>query len=286
MPTITAKTKILGVIGHPIDHSMSPIMHNTALNDLKLDYVYLAFDIEPQDLSKAIDGFRALNIKGISVTIPHKEAIMEYLDEIDPIAKNIGAVNTIKNENGYLKARNTDGAGGKHSLIENGCELSDKKVLFIGAGGAARALSYFIAEDVAQIIFLNIRKERSKLLAKELNVRTGVKTFADAISNYNLKKFCATSDILINTSPIGMYPKIEETPVPKEFLNKNLFVFDIIYNPLKTKLLKNAEDIGCKTLGGLDMLVNQGFLAFEWWIEKTPKKELMRNTVKKFLEIK
>ena len=286
MPTITAKTKILGVIGHPIEHSMSPIMHNTAINDLKLDYVYLAFDIEPQDLSKAIDGIRALNIKGISVTIPHKEAIMEYLDEIEPIAKNIGAVNTIKNKNGYLKARNTDGAGGKQSLIENGCELSDKKVLFIGAGGAARALSYFLAEDVAQIIFLNIRKERSKLLAKELNEKTGVKTFADSISNKNLKKFCSTSDILINASPIGMYPKIEETPVPKEFLHKNLFVFDIIYNPLKTKLLKNAEDIGCKTLGGLDMLVNQGFLAFEWWTEKTPKKELMRNTVKKFLGIK
>jgi len=286
MPTITAKTKILGVIGHPIEHSMSPIMHNTAINDLKLDYVYLAFDIEPQYLSKAIEGFRALNIKGISVTIPHKEAIMEFLDEIDPIAKNIGAVNTIKNKIGYLKARNTDGAGGKQSLIENGCELSDKKVLFIGAGGAARALSYFLAEDVAQIIFLNIRKERSKLLAKELNEKTGVKTFADGISNKNLKKFCSTSDVLINASPIGMYPKIEETPVPKEFLHKNLFVFDIIYNPLKTKLLKNAEDIGCKTLGGLDMLVNQGFLAFEWWTEKTPKKELMRNTVKKFLGIK
>ncbi|GAG88976.1 unnamed protein product, partial [marine sediment metagenome] len=123
--------------------------------------------------------------------------------------------------------------------------------MFIGAGGAARALSYFIAEDVAQIIFLNIRKERSKLLAKELNEKTGVKTFADGISNKNLKKFCSTSDVLINASPIGMYPKIEETPVPKEFLHKNLFVFDIIYNPLKTKLLKNAEDIGCKTSGGL-----------------------------------
>ncbi len=286
MPTITAKTKILGVIGHPIEHSMSPIMHNTAINDLKLDYVYLAFDIKPQNLSKAIDGFRALNIKGISVTIPYKEAIIGYLDEIDPIAKNIKAVNTIKNEDGFLKARNTDGAGGKRSLIENGCGLSDKKVLFIGAGGAARALSYFIAEDVAQIIFLNIRKERSKLLAKELNVRTGVKTFADAISNYNLKKFCATSDILINTSPIGMYPKIEETPVAKEFLHKDLFVFDVVYNPLETKLLKDANEIGCKTLGGLDMLVNQGILAFEWWTEKIPKKELMTNSVKKFLGIK
>jgi len=286
MPTITVKTKILGVIGHPIEHSMSPIMHNTAINDLKLDYVYLAFDIEPQDLSKAINGFRALNIKGISVTIPHKEAIMEFLDEIDPIAKNIGAVNTIKNKNGYLKARNTDGAGGKQSLIENGCELSDKKILFIGAGGAARALSYFLAEDVAQIIFLNIRKERSKLLAKELNKKTGVKTFANGISNNTLKKFCSSSDILINASPIGMYPKINETPVAKEFLHKDLFVFDVVYNPLETKLLKDANEIGCKTLGGLDMLVNQGFLAFEWWTEKTPKKELMRNTVKKFLGIK
>jgi len=286
MPTITAKTKILGVIGHPIEHSMSPIMHNTAINDLKLDYVYLAFDIEPQNLSKAIDGFRALNIKGISVTIPHKEAIMEFLDEIEPIAKNIGAVNTIKNKNGYLKARNTDGAGGKQSLIENGCELSDKKVLFIGAGGTARALSYFLAEDVAQIIFLNIRKERSKLLAKELNEKTGVKTFADGISNNTLKKFCSSSDILINASPIGMYPKINETPVAKEFLHKDLFVFDVVYNPLETKLLKDANEIGCKTLGGLDMLVNQGILAFEWWTEKLPKKELMIHILKNSFGIK
>ncbi len=286
MSYITAKTKILAVIGHPIEHSMSPIMHNAAIQDLKLDYVYVAYDIDPKHLKKAVEGFRALNIKGINVTTPHKETIMAYIEEIDPIAKDIGAINTIKNEDGYLKASNTDGAGGKKSLLENGCHLSGKTVLFVGSGGVARALGYFLAEDVAQLIFLDIVEKKAKSLAKEIDEKIGVKTKSDLISNKNLKDYCNSSDILINASPIGMYPKIENTPVFKEFLHKDLFVFDVVYNPLETKLLKDANEIGCKTLGGLDMLVNQGILAFEWWTEKTPKKQLMMNTVKNFLGIK
>jgi shikimate dehydrogenase len=286
MTYISAKTKILAIIGHPIEHSMSPIIHNAAIQDFKLDYIYLAFDIDPPNLRKAVEGFRALNIKGINVTLPYKEEIIKFLDEIDPTALNIGAINTIKNENGYLKARNTDGAGAIKSLIENDCELKNKNVLFIGAGGAARALSYFLAEHVNQITFLNIRKARSELLAKQLNEKTGIKTFSDSISDKNLKKYCSLSDILINASPIGMYPKNDETPVPKEFLHTDLFVFDLVYNPLETKLLRDAIKIGCKTLGGLDMLINQAILAFEWWTGKTPKKELMMNTVINFLGAK
>jgi len=286
MSYITAKTKILAVIGYPIEHSMSPTMHNAAIQDLNLDYVYVAYNIAPENLGKAVEGFRALEIKGVNVTIPHKVAIMQFLDEIDPIAKNIGAINTIKNENGYLKARNTDGAGGKKSLLENGCELSGKNVLFVGAGGVARALSYFIAEDVGQIAFIDVFEEQAKSLANDINTKTGVKTVSNIVSEKNLRDFCANSDILINASPIGMYPKVNATPVPKEFLHKNLFVFDVVYNPLKTQLLTEAEEVGCQILGGLDMLVNQGILAFQWWTGKDPNKELMTNKIIDFLGIK
>jgi shikimate dehydrogenase len=286
MSYITAKTKILAVIGYPIEHSMSPTMHNAAIQDLNLDYVYVAYNIAPENLGKAVEGFRALEIKGVNVTIPHKVAIMQFLDEIDPIAKKIGAINTVKNENGYLKARNTDGAGGKKSLLENGCELSGKNVLFVGAGGVARALSYFIAEDVGQIAFLDVVEEQAKSLANDINAKTGVKTVSNVVSERNLRDSCANSDILINASPIGMYPKINATPVPKEFLHKNLFVFDVVYNPLKTQLLTDAEEVGCQILGGLDMLVNQGILAFQWWTRKDPNKELMMNKIIDFLGIK
>lgn len=286
MSYITAKTNILAVIGDPIEHSMSPTMHNAAIQDLNLDYVYVAYNIAPENLGKAVEGFRALNIKGINVTIPHKVEIMQYLDEIDPTAQEIGAINTIKNEDGYLKARNTDGEGGKRSLIENGCELSGQRVLFIGAGGVARALSYFLADEVERIRFLDINPAYSKKLAKEINEKTGIITEGEEISNRLYIDWSIKSDILINATPKGMHPRISETPILKEFLHSGLFVFDAVYNPLKTKLLKDAEEVGCKTLGGLDMLVNQGILAFEWWTGKTPKKELMMNKIIDFLGIK
>jgi len=278
-PYIGARTNILCVIGHPIEHSMSPVMHNAALNDLSLDYVYLAFDIPPNDLKKAILGFKKRNIIGINVTIPHKEAIIPYLDELDPLSKQIGAVNTIKNEGGVLLGRNTDALGAKKALMDAGFKIEGKKALILGAGGAARAISFALSEKIDEIFISNRTEERAIKLAKELHNKTKIKATGKDMSEKTLRSLTYSVDILINTTPIGMYPKIDISPISKDLLNENLFIFDIIYNPLQTRLLKDAKETGSKILNGLDMFINQGALAFEWWTGKKPNVKLMKEKV-------
>ena len=282
-PYITARTNVLCVIGHPIEHSMSPIMHNAALKDLSLDYVYVAFNIPPNDLKKAVLGFKMFSIKGINVTIPYKENIIPYLDEIDPLAEKIGAVNTIKNEGKYLIGKNTDASGAKKALLDAGCEITGKKALILGAGGAAKAVSFAISEDLDAVYIANRTEKRAIKLAKDLTNKTTIKAVGKNMSINTLKNLVNDVDILINTTPLGMYPDIEGSPISQEMLHKNLFVFDIVYNPLETRLLKEASKIGCKTLGGLDMFVNQGALAFEWWTGKKPNLNLMKEKVVEFL---
>jgi shikimate dehydrogenase len=282
-PYITARTKVLCVIGHPIEHSMSPIMHNAALKDLSLDYVYVAFNIPPNNLKKAVLGFKMFNIKGINVTIPYKENIIPYLDEIDPLAEKIGAVNTIKNESKYLIGKNTDASGAKKALLDAGCEITGKKALILGAGGAAKAVSFAISEDLDALYIVNRTEKRAIKLAKDLTNKMTIKAIGKNMSINTLKNLVDEVDILINTTPLGMYPDIEESPISEEMLHNDLFVFDILYNPLETKLLKEASKIGCKTLGGLDMFVNQGALAFEWWTGKKPNLNLMKEKVIEFL---
>jgi len=282
-PYITARTNVLCVIGHPIEHSMSPIMHNAALKDLSLDYVYVAFNIPPNDLKKAVSGFKMFSIKGINVTIPYKENIIPYLDEIDPLAEKIGAVNTIKNEGKYLIGKNTDASGAKKALLDAGCEITGKKALILGAGGAAKAVSFAISEDLDAVYIVNRTEKRAIKLAKDLTNKTTIKAVGKNMSINTLKNLVNDVDILINTTPLGMYPDIEESPIFEEMLHNNLFVFDIVYNPLETRLLKEARKSGCKTLGGLDMFVNQGALAFEWWTGKKPNLNLMKEKVVEFL---
>ena len=282
-PYITARTNVLCVIGHPIEHSMSPIMYNAALKDLSLDYVYVAFSIPPNDLKKAVLGFKMFSIKGINVTIPYKEKIIPYLDEIDPLAEKIGAVNTIKNEGKYLIGKNTDASGAKKALLDAGCEITGKKALILGAGGAAKAVGFAISEDLDAVYIANRTEKRAIKLAKDLTNKTTIKAVGKNMNINTLKNLVNDVDILINTTPLGMYPDIEESPISKEMLHNNLFVFDIVYNPLETRLLKEASKIGCKTLGGLDMFVNQGALAFEWWTGKKPNLNLMKEKVVEFL---
>ena len=286
MKSFSGHTKMFCLIGHPVEHSMSPTMWNPALQELGLDYVYVAFDVHPDHLEKAVQSFRALDIKGINVTIPHKETIIKYLDEIDPIAEKMAAVNTIKNEEGFLKGTNTDAGGAKKSLIDAGCKISGKNVLMVGSGGVTRAISFILAEDVGRMVLTDIDKERAINLAAEVKEKTGANVEGKFSNENTLKQEVEKSDILINCTPIGMYPKIDESPVPKELLHSDLFVFDVIYNPLETKLMKDATEIGCQTLSGLDMLVNQGVLAFEWFTGKTPNSSLMKNKIIDFLGIK
>ncbi|MFW9829224.1 MAG: shikimate dehydrogenase [Promethearchaeota archaeon] len=277
---ITAQTDILGVIGHPIEHSMSPIMHNAAIRDLNLDYIYLAFDIPPNNLKDAIKGIRALNIKGINVTLPHKEKVMQFLDNIDVIAQKINSINAIKNEDGLLTGKNFDSEGAKEALLNAGCTLSGKKVIILGAGGAAKAISYSLALEAEKIVIINRTEDRAKRLVSEL------KKFNIESKKYNeetIREEIKNADILINATPVGMFPSMETTPISRNLLHSGLFVFDLIYNPLETQLLKDSKEIGCRVLGGLDMLVYQGALAFEWWINKKPNIELMKRKVIEYL---
>ncbi len=283
---ITSKTKIFCVIGHPIEHSMSPIMWNPALQELGLDHVYLAFDVHPKDLEKAISGIRSLGISGINVTLPHKETVIKYLDEIDPIALKIGAINTIKNDEGTLKARNTDASGAKKALLDADCNVSGKNIVFLGAGGVGRSLAYIMTEESNQITLMDLIEERAIAVANEIKENMNV-SIEGKISNKNtVNETLKKADILINATPVGMYPKVEDTPITKKSLHSDLFVFDVVYNPIETRLMKEAAEIGCKTLGGLDMLVNQGILAFEWWTNKNPNRSLMKKKIVEFLGIK
>jgi shikimate dehydrogenase len=283
---ITAQTKLLCIIGYPIEHSMSPVMHNAVIKELNLDYVYLGFSVFPNNLKSAVKALKTLNIKGINVTIPFKEKIIKYLDEIDPIGRKIGAVNTIKNEDGYLIGKNTDAEGSLKAILNSGYDISGRNVLMLGAGGAARALCYGLANDVHKITIVNRTEKRAEKLARELNRNFGIAVESKKFSITILKEETKKTDFLINTTPIGMYPNADNTPISVEYLHEDLFVFDIIYNPLETKLLKSAYEHGCKILGGLDMLVYQGASAFEWWTNHKPNVRIMRSKIIEFINQK
>ncbi|MHA1254605.1 MAG: shikimate dehydrogenase [Promethearchaeota archaeon] len=283
---ISSHTKLLCIIGYPVGHSMSPVMHNPALQELGLDYVYLAFEVHPDNLKNAVIAIRALDIKGLNVTIPHKQDIMQYLDEIDPISEKMGAINTIKNDDGYLKATNTDAAGAKKSLVDAGFTIEGKNIVFVGSGGAARSIAYILSEDAKRVVLTDIVEERAVTVAKEISKNMGANVEGKLASDKILADEIKNADLLINATPIGMHPKEGISPISKDLLHQELFVFDIIYNPMETQLMKEAAGIGCKTLSGLDMLVNQGVIAFEWWTGKTPNNKLMKDKIIDFLGIK
>ncbi|MHA1731402.1 MAG: shikimate dehydrogenase [Promethearchaeota archaeon] len=283
---VTAATKILAVIGDPIEHSMSPKMHNAALRELSLDYVYVAFHVRPRDLGKAVDGFRALDVRGINVTIPHKVTVMEFLDEIEPTAANIGAINTIKNEDGFLKAKNTDGEGAMKGLRDSGFEPKGKRAVVVGAGGAARALTFFLAREVENLEIFDISAPTVNQLVDNLRGAYDTPITGHTAEPASLEGALRDADLLVNASPVGMYPKVDDSPVDAGWLHPDLFVFDVIYNPLETKLVREAKAVGCRTLSGIEMFVNQGAIAFEWWTGREPNRELMKSVVVEHLGLK
>lgn len=282
---VTGKTRVCGIIGDPVEHSVSPAMHNAAFRELKLDYIYLPFRVAPENLKKAIDGMRALHICGLSVTLPHKVAVMQYLDEIDPLAAKIGAVNTIVNENEKLKGYNTDAAGFIQALKQNGIKLSDRQAVILGAGGAARALAFALADNGAEITILNRKQELdwAVALAARIGKAYNKEIPALGLSSKNLNRALDGADILVNATSVGMSPKINETLVPVDLWRPELTVFDVIYNPVETKLLIEAKKAGAKTIGGLEMLVGQGTVAFELWTGEKAPEEVMRKAAIKAL---
>ena len=271
MNSINTQTQLYGVIGHPIAHSHSPAMLNAAFFATGINSVYLAFDVT--DLPSAIAGIRALNIRGIAVTIPHKVTVMDLLDEIDDTASRIGAVNTITNNNGKLTGTNTDAHGAITALEEHTGNLKGADIVILGAGGAARAVAHGAAQKGATIHILNRTASKGEALAAEINA-----TF-HPLSQLHKTPQTIPYDILINTTSVGMHPDFNDSPIPPEALLPGTYIMDIIYNPLKTRLLHDAETRNCKTIDGLSMFVHQGARQFTLWTGQSPPTQQMRNTV-------
>lgn len=279
---ITGTTSLLGLIGTPVDHSKSPEMYNYGFQKLGFDYTYLAFDVPKENLSNAIDTIKVFKMKGANVTMPHKSEVIKYLDEVSPASRIIGAVNTIVNHNGKLVGHITDGLGYVRNLKEEGISLKNKNITIIGAGGSATAIIVQCAlEGAKEISIFNIKDsffERAKRIVENLNkeVPSCLVNLYDLEDSTNLSLEISTSHILVNCTVIGMSPYLNQSPIKDlSVFRKDLIVTDVIYSPKQTKLLSDASSCGCKTIGGLGMLVWQGAEAFKLYTgEEMPVEEI------------
>lgn len=262
--------QIFAVLGDPVAHSLSPVMHNTAFVHVGYDGVFLAFRVA--DIAAAMTGVRTFGVRGVSVTIPHKVAIMPHLDHVDDLAAKIGAVNTVINRKGALWGYNSDCLGAVAALSAK-TSIQGQDVVIIGAGGAARAIGFGIRKAKGRVTILNRSKDKGEKLARELGAE-----FRPLASVKRL-----SCNILINTTPVGMTPRTDAAPLKTELLQREMVVMDIVYNPLKTHLLKAAERIGCVTVEGISMFVHQGAFQFELWTGKRAPVDLMHDIVREQL---
>ncbi len=263
---IDAETRVYCVLGNPVAHSKGPVMHNAAFAATGVNGVYVAFAVT--DIAGAVKGLRALDVGGASVTIPHKVDIMPHLDLVDEDALRIGAVNTVVNRDGRLIGYNSDWRGAVRALQEK-TPISGKKVMVVGAGGAARAVAYGIMKENGRLIVVNRTAEKAKSLANDFE--------GEAMSLVEAES--CDWDILINTTPMGMTPVDDLSPVPVHWLIPGRVVMDIVYNPLMTRMLKEAAEQGCEIIDGVAMFVYQGAYQFEAWTGRRAPVDKMRQAV-------
>jgi shikimate dehydrogenase len=277
---ISPTTRLCAVIGNPVAHSLSPALHNAAFNALGLDFVYTAFRVE--NLKSAIGGMRALeNFRGLSVTIPHKIEILRYLDQVSELDRAIGSINTVINDNGSLTGVGTDGPGALKALLDAGVNLDGARVLMLGAGGAARAIAFTLAmkSSMAELILMDINAETLAGLTNDLRAGTSAKITAAGLDEASLATAVGRADVIINCTPIGMHPREDSSVVPAALLRAGQAVFDIVYNPLETKLLREAKGAGCRVISGVEMFINQAVLQFELFTGQSAPEDVMRSVV-------
>lgn len=273
---ITGTTRLTCLLGSPVAHSISPQMHNEAFRQLGLDYVYTAFDVAPEHLPEAVSALKLFNIRGFNLTMPHKTAMLELVDELTPAAKLAQAVNTVTYEDGRLIGHTTDGVGYMRSVEDAGFSIIGKNMTLLGAGGAATAICTQAALDGVKNIYMFKRKNASwnsvQAFVDNVNRTTDCKvSLYDIQDESQLKQALDNSDILTNATNVGMAPDVTSSPIPASLLDSHLIVSDIIYNPRQTQLLKDAKKAGCPTMNGLYMLLYQGAASFECWTnEKMP----------------
>ena len=263
MKTVDGNTEVYGIMGWPVSHSLSPALHNRAFAELGLNKVYVPFPVE--DVEAALQGFRATGVHGVSVTIPHKQAVIPFLDTIDPVAARIGAVNTLLVKDGRISGHNTDWQGANQALSEV-VDLAGTEVVLLGAGGSARALGFGLLEAGAKVIVASRTPARGQALAADMNCEWQPLAEVGKLA----------AEVLVNATSVGMAPAIDAMPVPNAILSGYRVVMDIVYSPLETKLLKEAAGAGCQVIDGLAMLLYQGAAQFKIWTGLKPPLEAMR----------
>ena len=271
MKQITGHTQLTCLLGSPVSHSKSPLMHNEAFNQLDLDFAYLAFDVKPDDLPVAVNGLRTMNVRGFNLTMPHKTLACELCDKLSPAAQIIGSINTVVNDNGILTGHTTDGIGFMRSLREAGYDVRDKKMTILGAGGAATSI--FVQAALDGVPEITIFSRRSQFFYRAEQIIEQLKTYSSSkINLYDfddtqvLRRKISESSFLVNATSVGMAPDVDKSIVTDSTMfHQNLFVSDIIYNPEETQFLRLAKAAGCKTQNGLSMLLYQGAEAFKLW---------------------
>lgn len=280
---IDGQTRLVGVIGWPIAHSLSPAMHNAAFEALGLNWRYLAFPVRPGEVGAAIEGLKALGFYGTNVTVPHKEAVLAHLDRVPERVRSFGAVNTViirRDEDGQpiLSGENTDVQGFIHALREGGFEPRGRRVLVVGAGGGARGVIYGLCEaGAAKVVVLNRTPARAEALVQDLGRGVDTHLAAGELSREALESHAAQADLLVNTTTIGMWPHVEGSIWPDELhLPPHLAVCDLVYRPRETRLVRQARAAGAPTIDGLGMLIAQGVLSFQMWTGQWPPVEVMR----------
>ncbi len=281
---INTKTQICAIIGNPVEHSLSPAIHNAGFAELDLNFAYVAFRVE--DVASAMAGMRALeNFRGMSVTIPHKIEIMKHMDEIPEVDRHIGSINTVINDNGRLRGLGTDGPGALKAITGAGVDTEGKNILMLGAGGASRAVSFTLAQQAkpAEILLLDIDKKILTDLTVDLTSGTEANIKAELMNEIVLATAMERADIIIHGTPIGMHPKVDATLVPQELFRPGQVVFDIVYTPLETRLLREAKAKGLQTISGVEMFINQAVLQFEQFTGVNAPEEVMRRVVMEHL---
>lgn len=281
---ITGHTRMGGLLGTPVAHSISPMMHNEAFRLLGIDNVYLCFDTRDADLGVLVPALKQMNVFGFNLTMPDKERILPWLDELSPAARMIGAVNTVKNDDGYLVGHNTDGIGYMQSVRDTGYEAAGAPMTLIGAGGAGSSIAIQAALDGVPVLHIVNRRGRSwgnaLRLAEVINKNTSCRADVTALEDQGAVKICIReSGLLTNATSMGMAPDHTSlTPISDTgCFHEDLLVSDVIYNPRRTKLLTQAEEAGCRTANGMYMLLYQGAAAFRIWTgQEMPVEEIRK----------
>ena len=285
MRSISSKTRICAVIGNPVAHSLSPAIHNAAFEFLGLDFIYLACPVE--DVAGALAGMRAIeNFRGMSVTIPHKTEVIKYVDEIEAVDRNIGSINTVIHEHDKLIGLGTDGSAALKALVDNGVDVDGKTILMLGAGGAARAISFTLARKtrLGRLSILDVDERTLRRLKTDLEAGTRAVIESGVLTESSLEVAMEKAHIVIHCTPVGMHPNVDACLVPAELLRPGQVVFDIVYTPLETRLQAEAKSRGLKTVSGVEMFVNQAALQFERFTGVDAPVEVMRRVVMQHLE--